>query len=96
MGFPPSLLLDYLGDSGAGAGSLRRAASGGLRCGGEAAVQEQPRDPGGHGRVSYTWGGVEEEAERRKRERFGWLLGFILMLRGDGAGWSFSLGKLIL
>jgi len=67
LGFPPSLLLDYLGDSGAGAGSLRRAASGGLRCGGEAAVQEQPRDPGGHGGVTRILGGGVEEAERRKR-----------------------------
>lgn len=40
-------------------------------------MQEQPRDPGGHGRVSrILGGGVEEEAERRKRERVGWLLGF--------------------
>jgi len=42
-------------------------ASGGLHCGGEAAVQEQPRDPGGHGGVTRILGGGVEEAERRKR-----------------------------
>lgn len=62
-------MQDYLGDGSAGTVSPRGVAGGRLRCGGEeAAVLEQPRDPGGHVCLFYLGEGVEggREAARRK------------------------------